>query len=82
MVSYHRGADPHTFEPAPSGAVQLAQADFVFINGLDLDQSSLRLAEANLKEGAEIILLGEQAVDPDVYIYGRSGEGGMRTRRP
>ena len=70
------GADPHTFEPAPSDAVQLAQADFVFINGLDLDQSSLRLAEANLKEGAEIILLGEQAVDPDVYIYGRSGEGG------
>ncbi len=63
------GADSHTFEMAPSGAVTLAGADLIFINGLDLEQSALRMAEANLKEGAEIVLLGEMVIDPDAYVY-------------
>ncbi len=63
------GSDSHTFEMAPSGAVRLAGADLIFINGLDLEQSALRMAEANLKEGAEIVLLGEMVIDPDAYVY-------------
>ena len=27
------------------------------------------MAEANLKEGAEIVLLGEMVIDPDAYVY-------------
>ena len=45
------GADSHTFELAPSDAVTLAKADLVFINGLLLEQSAMRMAEANLKGG-------------------------------
>lgn len=63
------GTNSHTFEPAPSNAVKLAQADIIFINGLNLELPSLRLAEANLKEGAEIVILGEQTLKPDEYVY-------------
>ena len=63
------GTDSHTFELAPSDAVKLAGADLIFINGLHLEESALKMAEANLKEGAEIVLLGEQSIDPDDYVY-------------
>ena len=53
------GVNSHTFEPAPSDARQLAQADLIFINGLKLEEPTLKLAEANLKEGAQIVLLGD-----------------------
>ena len=54
------GVNSHTFEPAPSDAKVLAQADLIFANGLRLEEPTLKLAEANLKQGAEIVLLGEQ----------------------
>lgn len=63
------GTDSHTFELAPSDAVTLARADLVFVNGLGLEQSAIRMAEANLKEGAEIVLLGEMVVGPEEYVY-------------
>ncbi len=63
------GVNSHTFEPAPSDARKLAEADLIFANGLDLEEPTLELARANLKEGAEIILLGEQTISPDEYVY-------------
>lgn len=63
------GADSHTFELAPSDAVTMAKADLIFINGLDLETSAMRMAEANLKEEGEIILLGELVIDPEDYVY-------------
>ena len=63
------GTDSHTFELAPSDAVTLASADLIFINGLHLEQSVMRMAEANLKEGAEIVLLGEMVIEPENYVY-------------
>jgi ABC-type Zn uptake system ZnuABC Zn-binding protein ZnuA len=63
------GVNSHTFEPAPSDAVKLANADLIFINGLHLEEPTLELAEANLKEGAEIVLLGEQTITPEEYVY-------------
>jgi ABC-type Zn uptake system ZnuABC Zn-binding protein ZnuA len=63
------GVNSHTFEPAPSDAIKLAQADLIFINGLNLEIPSLRLAEANLKEGGEIVILGEQTLNPDEFVY-------------
>ena len=65
------GADPHTFEPRPSDAVKLAQADLIIVNGLHLDESTQRLAEANLKEGAELVELAVEAIEPDEFIYGQ-----------
>jgi ABC-type Zn uptake system ZnuABC Zn-binding protein ZnuA len=63
------GVNSHTFEPVPSDAIKLAAADLIFINGLYLEQPTLDLAKANLKEGAEIILLGELVISPDEYVY-------------
>ena len=63
------GTNSHTFEPAPSDAQKLAQADLIFANGLKLEEPTLKLAEANKKADAEIILLGEQTITPDQYVY-------------
>lgn len=63
------GTNSHTFEPAPSDARKLAEADLIFVNGLNLEEPTLRLAEANKKAGAEIIKLGEQTIAPDQYVY-------------
>ena len=70
------GADPHTFEPRPSDAVKLAQADLIFLNGMHLDTSTLKLSEANLKEGAEIIELAVAAAEPNELIYGQEHHHG------
>lgn len=63
------GTNSHTFEPPPSAAATLAEADIVFVNGLKLEDPSRDLAEENLKDGAEIVSLGEQTITPDEYIY-------------
>jgi ABC-type Zn uptake system ZnuABC Zn-binding protein ZnuA len=63
------GTDSHTFEPAPSDAVRLARADLIFVNGLDLEAPTLKLAQANKKAGAEIIILGELTLKPDQYVF-------------
>lgn len=63
------GVNSHTFEPAPSDARALATADLIILNGLNLEEPTLRLAEANLGEGAEIVELGDLTIDEDDYIY-------------
>ena len=63
------GVNSHTFEPAPSDARLLAQADIIFVNGLFLEEPTIKLAESNKREGVEIISLGEQTVTPDEYVF-------------
>lgn len=63
------GVNSHTFEPAPSDARLLAEADIIFINGLALEEPTLRLAEANKADDAEIVLLGDLTIEPSRYIY-------------
>ena len=63
------GVNSHTFEPAPSDAKILAKADIIFVNGLKLEEPTMKLAEANMKEGAELITLGEMTIGEDQYVY-------------
>ncbi|MFN2606322.1 MAG: metal ABC transporter substrate-binding protein [Acidimicrobiales bacterium] len=63
------GADSHTFEPAPSAAKVLSEADVVFVNGLKLEDPTKDLAAGNLKKGAEVVELGTRTITPDRYIY-------------
>lgn len=63
------GTNSHTFEPAPSDAVTLAAADIIFVNGLDLELPTMELAEANMRDGAEIVALGEQTITEDEYVF-------------
>jgi ABC-type Zn uptake system ZnuABC Zn-binding protein ZnuA len=63
------GTNSHTFEPAPSDARAIAQADVVFMNGLHLEEPTRELADANVREGVEIVELGDMTIEPDEYIY-------------
>ncbi|MFL5767318.1 MAG: metal ABC transporter substrate-binding protein [Actinomycetota bacterium] len=63
------GVDSHTFEPTPDTAKTLSDADLIVLNGLDLEDPTLRLAEANHKDGAEIYLLGPHTITPQQYVY-------------
>lgn len=63
------GTNSHTFEPSPSIAKVLAKADVLYMNGLQLEEPTKKLAEANLKTGADIIELGNNAIPESKYIY-------------
>jgi manganese/iron transport system substrate-binding protein len=63
------GSNSHTFEPPPSTARLLADADVVYVNGLELEVPTVRLARENRSDDAEIVFLGERTLDPDAYIY-------------
>jgi ABC-type Zn uptake system ZnuABC Zn-binding protein ZnuA len=63
------GTNSHTFEPAPSDARILSQADVIFVNGLDLELPTMTLAEANLRDGAEIVSLGEETITEEEWVF-------------
>ena len=63
------GVNSHTYEPAPSDAAILSKADLVIVNGLDLEDPTIALAEANLKDGAAVYRLGENTISEDEYAY-------------
>jgi ABC-type Zn uptake system ZnuABC Zn-binding protein ZnuA len=63
------GTDSHTFEPTPGTARLLAKADLIFVNGLHLEDPTLRLARANHKKGATIFTLGDHAIGNAEYLY-------------
>jgi ABC-type Zn uptake system ZnuABC Zn-binding protein ZnuA len=63
------GTNSHTFEPKPSDAATLEQADVIFINGLVLEEPTKELALANLKDGAIVCELGTEILPESDYIY-------------
>ena len=63
------GVNSHTFEPAPSVAAMLADADLVFLNGLFLEEPTLELARATQKPGSMIVSLGDQITSKDEWQF-------------
>ncbi|HEX5017025.1 MAG TPA: metal ABC transporter substrate-binding protein [Actinomycetes bacterium] len=63
------GTNSHTFEPAPQVAELLSTADVVFINGLDLEDPTKALAEANMKDDATLVEIGNEVLPEEDYIY-------------
>ncbi len=63
------GMDSHTFEPRPSTALTLTASDVIFLDGLHLEDPTLKLAQTNLKPGAEIVLLGEQTLSQNDWVF-------------
>ena len=63
------GADSHTFDPPPSAAETVSEADVVFLNGLKLEEPTRDLAKSDLRAGAELVELGNHAIAPSDYIY-------------
>ncbi len=63
------GTNSHTFEPSPSAAEVLSDADVIFINGLQLEEPTKNLALANKQERTPLIELGDQIISPAEYKY-------------
>ena len=62
------GANSHTFEPPPSAAELLAEADLIVLNGLQLELPTLELARANADE-ERLLLLGDRTIRSDEYVF-------------
>ena len=63
------GVNSHTFEPPPSVVRTIADADVIIMNGLQLEEPTLELAEANKRADAQILLLGDNTITPEEYKY-------------
>ena len=63
------GTNSHTFEPPPSAAAQLEEADLVLVNGLQLEDPTIELAEATMSEGARLVELGTEVLPESEYAY-------------
>ena len=63
------GTNSHTFDPPPSAAQLLSDADIVFVNGLRLEDPTKELAEANMAENATLVEIGTQVLPESEYIY-------------
>lgn len=63
------GTNSHTFEPPPSAAKTVSDADIVFINGLKLEEPTKDLAATNAKSGSQICELGPAILPESEWIY-------------
>ncbi|HWQ29016.1 MAG TPA: metal ABC transporter substrate-binding protein, partial [Dehalococcoidia bacterium] len=63
------GMNSHTYEPPPSVARTLADADLIILNGLFLEEPTLELAEANKRDSAVILLLGDNAITREQWKF-------------
>ncbi len=63
------GVNSHTYDPPPSAAADIARADLIVLNGLNLELPALELAQANRDDDAPILLLGDSALPPEEYVY-------------
>jgi ABC-type Zn uptake system ZnuABC Zn-binding protein ZnuA len=63
------GSNSHTFEPPPSAARVLSDADLVFVNGLQLEEPTEELARSNMQDGARLVELGTRVLPKRDYIY-------------
>jgi ABC-type Zn uptake system ZnuABC Zn-binding protein ZnuA len=63
------GTDSHTFEPRPSDARFLQEADLIILNGLHLETPTQRMADANKRPGTPYLILGDNTITHDEWIF-------------
>ena len=63
------GVDSHTFEPAPSDSKYMAEADLIIVNGLHLEDPTLKLANSAKKAKTSILLLGENTITEQDWLF-------------
>ncbi len=59
------GSDPHSFEPSPQQIAALSDADLVFVNGFDLEQTLLPILESTAPEDKVVAV--SEGVEPIVF---------------
>ena len=63
------GTNSHTFEPSPQIAKLLSDADLIMVNGLKLEDPTIKMAESNKKETTEIVEIGTIVLPESDYLY-------------
>ncbi len=63
------GVNSHIFEPQPSLARLMSDADLIIANGLFLEEPTLQLAEANKKDNTPVLLLGDQSISREQWQF-------------
>lgn len=63
------GTDSHTFEPRPSDAELLRQANLILVNGLHLESPTEKLAEASKPKDTKIYELGSNTITKDQWMF-------------
>ena len=63
------GTNSHTYEPSPSIAKTLTQADLIIANGLFLEEPTLNLAESVKQDDTPILLLGDNTISRDQWAF-------------
>jgi ABC-type Zn uptake system ZnuABC Zn-binding protein ZnuA len=63
------GTNSHTFEPKPSDAEALETADVVFVNGLQLEEPTMELAEEVTAGSTPVVELASDTITEDEWIY-------------
>ena len=63
------GTNSHTFEPPPSAAAVLEQADVVFMNGLVLEEPTKDLAQSNVGAATVLCELGTFVLPESEWLY-------------
>ena len=65
------GADSHTFELTPSGAVKVQNADLVIINGLHLESGVEKISNASRahNQNQQLLKLADNTINKNQWIY-------------
>ncbi len=63
------GTNSHTYEPSPSIAKTLTQADLIIANGLFLEEPTLNLADSVKQDDTPILLLGDNTISQDQWAF-------------
>lgn len=63
------GTDSHTFEPRPSDADLLRQAKLIFVNGLNLESPTEKLANASKPKDTKIYELGDNTISKEQWMF-------------
>lgn len=63
------GTNSHTFEPSPQIAKLLSDADLILVNGLKLEDPTIKMAQSNKKESTEIVEIGTLVLPESDYLY-------------
>ena len=63
------GINSHTFEPRPSVAKTMAEADLIVLNGLSLEQPSLDMAQSSKRSDTSVLLLGDNTLSREEWKF-------------
>ena len=63
------GTDSHTFEPRPSDADLLAQANLILVNGLSLERPTQKLAQTSKPKNTKIYQLADETIKKQEWIF-------------